>query len=119
MSEINRFTRTDWYAWAGAEKFKNGTDPLIYTQSLNDGKVELTMIGDRYGVDIYLTADEFNTDESEQYYWTIDEPMQSVRAEGIMRAVSEKLKKYTYAPDLTYALDHDSEPEFEPFKFVG
>ena len=62
--KIKRFSREDWYAYAGAEKFHtDGSDPFIYTQAFNDGKIECTAIADAYGIQIFMCTASDDSDE--------------------------------------------------------
>lgn len=35
MIPMRRFTKYDWYGWAGAQRFKNGAEPLVGEMFIN------------------------------------------------------------------------------------
>lgn len=114
MSEIRRFKEEDWFCWAGAEKFSNDSDPFVYDGKI--GSVEFITIADRNGISVYISGVE---DEYEQNIWSLEKSLSALQAEGELRAFVKAMEKYEYAPDLAYALDHCSEPEFQGFVFEG
>lgn len=101
MKEYRRFTKTDWDAFAGAEKFNEKSEPFIYEKEMNDGLVGLTLIADRTGIELMMTCEEDGT-----VCYDYNKSLTSIQAEGEMRAIIKELEKYTYAPDLAYCLDH-------------
>ena len=117
MADYRRFTKEDWYGWGGATQFKNGQEPFIYEQKLNNGDVDMTVIVDAAGVSISMLC-EYD-DEPEAMTWSYEQELTSIKAEGIMRALVKKLKEYDYAPDLSYELDHQSCDEFKKFEYMG
>lgn len=52
MRELRRFTRDDWYAYAGATQFPDGTDPYITEYG------PLTIIVDGLGLQAFLEDEE-------------------------------------------------------------
>lgn len=50
--EIRRFNKNDWYTFAGAEKFEDGTDPFIAESD------SFTIIGDPNGIEIGCSSYE-------------------------------------------------------------
>ena len=110
MSEIRRFTKEDWYGWAGAENFKSGSEPFIYELELNDGAVELTAIADKNGLQVSLFCED-----EEALGWYKEMILTAIKAEGELRALVKAIEEYTYAPDLSYAIDHELNPEFKGF----
>lgn len=105
-NKVRRFTQNDWYAWAGAEKFNEKSDPWIYEQKL--GECELTAIADKNGLHIYLYSDE----EDETLGYEKSMSLTAIRAQGELIHLADELATFTYAPDLTYCLDH---PDRVPF----
>lgn len=103
MNEIRKFTRTDWDCWAGAEAFSENSQPLIYTRQLNGGEVEMNIIADRTGIQISFTSSDV---EEAMICYTKEMPLNSIRAEGELKQLALYLEAYTYAPDITYLLDH-------------
>lgn len=115
LINIREFSKTDWYGWAGATRFKNGSEPLIYEQELNEGSTSLTIIGDANGITIYMTADV--KEGTVELVWSWDTNLHNpIKAEGEMRAIIKEfnISKDSYAPDLSYALDHTDK---WPFSF--
>lgn len=53
MKSIRHFTKTDWYAYAGATVFDDGFDPFIAEFKLEDG-TEITIISDQKGYELFL-----------------------------------------------------------------
>lgn len=114
MTEYRRFDSMDWQAFAGAECFTDGRQPFIYNQSLNSGLVQLTVIADRNGLEIYL----FDDGDGDQNVWDKSiKNLTSLRAEGELKHLIEYLQKFEYAPDLAYELDHPSDKVTEGFEF--
>lgn len=114
-TEIRRFTKNDWYGWAGAEFFSDKSEPFIYEKTMNDGAVELTVIADPWGLSINLSADG----DPDIMTWGKVLDLTPIRAEGELRALVKVLDNYTYAPDLSYAIDHESDKVFEGFEYYG
>ena len=102
MSKIREFSKEDWYAWAGAENFSPNKAPLIYERKMNDGAVELIIIADRNGIELNLFAD----DDEENIGYYKEMRLSSIQAEGELSHLIDYLEQFTYAPDLTYELDH-------------
>lgn len=107
-NKIRRFTKTDWYGWAGCERFKDGSEPFIYEHNLNNGETGVIILADATGVAIYIGEDE-------DLCWIVNKPLNPVRAEGYMLALAEVIKDYSYAPSLVYDLDHKVREEFKEF----
>ena len=59
MKHVKRFEREDWYGWAGAEQFPDGSEPVIFNGVVDyRGKVEpVTVVGDRNGVEVHVGED--------------------------------------------------------------
>lgn len=112
-TEIRRFTKEDWYGWAGATQFSNGSEPFMYTKDMSDGLVELCVIADRNGISINMIADG----DPDIMTWGKALELTPIRAEGELRALVKVLDNYTYAPDLSYAIDHESDKVFEGFEY--
>lgn len=103
MADYRRFTKVDWYAWGGATKFNEKQDPFIYERELNGGLVGLTIIADKTGISIFISDNE--NDDYDIYYYK-DVEYTSIRAEGELKHLIKYIENITYAPDLTYELDH-------------
>ena len=114
MSKIRRFKKEDWYAFAGAEKFSNGSEPFIYEVELNDGAVGVTIIADANGIEIYMSGDPDN-DDCEYYAWLWEKKLLAMKAEGEMRAMIREfdLEENPYAADVSYAIDHNHKWKFD------
>ena len=106
MAKYREFTREDWYAWAGAERFSEKKEPFIYEREMNDGGVLLTIIADKNGLGIYLQLLDDSDEDSVGYYKNMR--LNSIRAEGEMKRLIEHLEKDVFecASDITYELDH-------------
>lgn len=113
MTKYRTFTKTDWYAWAGAENFSPKKEPLIYERKMNNGLVELIIIADRNGIELNLFADD--EDEGILGYYK-EMHLSSIQAEGELSHLIDYLERFTYAPDLTYELDHPSNDLTKGFK---
>lgn len=114
MADYRRFDKSDWYGFAGAERFSNGSEPFIYSKLMNDGLVELTIIADRTGIEIFMYGDGDDNPD----VWDKEIPnLSSLRAEGEMKKLIEYVKKFEYAPDLSYELDHPSNTVVEGFEW--
>ena len=109
MGKIRRFNKNDWDGFAGAEKFADGTAPFIYEQEMNEGLVaELTIVVDRNDIEITIAS----YDGQDKWVKRVENPMSSLRAEGEIYHWAEFCKGFTYAPALSYALDHSREIEY-------
>lgn len=115
MAEIRKFKKPDWEAYAGAEKFFNGTEPFIYEQEFSDAK-GVTVLADRNGIQILLFDDSY-----EDNIWMKDKELTELRALGEMRVLVSVIKSYNDLADLAYALDNPeselSDRCFQGFKF--
>ena len=55
-SAIRRFTRIDWYGWAGCERFQDDTEPFICELRMSQGLTGLVLAfksGDSEPIDIF------------------------------------------------------------------
>lgn len=116
VDRIRRFEKTDWYGFAGAQKFENGTEPFISTFTIDKKEdIEVTTIADAQGIEIYVYDDR--ADEGLIYSKDLD--LNSIQAEGELRHLVAIIDGYTNAPDLVYALDHTSNDGFKGFVVTG
>lgn len=101
---LRRFTKIDWYAFAGAEKFKDGSEPFIFESERNG--VELALIGDANMIYLVMTCPDSG---EEDMVWEEEIKANPIRIEGIMRHIIKDLNLDGdwYAPDISYILDHD------------
>lgn len=106
MADYRRFTQTDWDAFAGAERFTDKKDPFIweYSPKDNEGHVEVEVICDRNGIEIYILGDDPDDEEPLVYAKVLHKS--STQMEGELRQIIKEISQYTYAPDLAYVLDH-------------
>ena len=110
MADIRRFTKTDWYSWAGAEKFSSGTDPWIYEQELED-QTTVTAIADATGIQIIMCCDD---EEADMAVWYKEiHPFGPLRARAELYAMSVTLQNYTSAATLCYDLTHENAEAFK------
>ncbi len=109
---IRRFTKEDWFGWAGAEKFKSGSEPWIYERTIEENRVELTIIADRNGAQIILTPN----DEEEFAAWGYEQELTAIQAHGLIIALKNATEGYDQGMVLAYDLDHWRKPEFKGFK---
>lgn len=110
--KIRRFTKEDWYAYAGAEKFGENSDPWIYEQKI--GECELTAIADKNSIQVMFYSEA----EDDECAYIKQMPLNAIRAQGELIKLADELAKYDYAPDLTYALDHPDREAFKGFECV-
>ena len=113
--KITQFTKEDWYGWAGAEKFENGELPLIYKHELKNA--ELTIIGDRNGVQVAVYSEyDAGCETIEGYYtWVLSSRKEwtPIQVEGEMRALIKELNPAEkYGAEIAYTLDHIENYEF-------
>lgn len=119
LKNIRRFTQSDWYGWAGAERFSNDSEPFIYEQTLNHGIVSLIIIADRCGIGIYMVSSEDDGEEEEELSWHKDVTLTAIQAEGELRALVKAVSEFDYAPDLSYEIDHHwSNKVFDGFEIT-
>lgn len=114
MNKIRRFTEVDWYGFAGAEKFANGSEPFIYEANFSDNSANLTVVADRNGISIMI-----NTKDDDIIYFKDSHFKSSLQAEGEIRALARVIKSYTEASDLCYDLDNENFPEFRNFFLIS
>lgn len=100
---LRRFSRKDWYAFAGAEKFKDGSEPFIFYSERNG--IELSLIGDAKMIYLVMACPDSG---EEDMIWEEEIKANPIRIEGIMRHIiaSLNLEGDWYAPDISYTLDH-------------
>lgn len=58
--KLHRFTKTDWYGWAGAERFPDGSDPYIYEDPETGNAVIVSY--DSYADDIVVEVEIWKDD---------------------------------------------------------
>lgn len=104
MADYRRFTKEDWYEWAGAEKFREGKDPFIYNRELDGEDISLTIIADKNGIAIYINEDL--EDPIGYYRNDNDRVWQSLVAETELIHLIAYLNKYTDAKDILFELEH-------------
>lgn len=109
MADYRRFTKVDWYGWAGATKFPNGSQPFIYDRKFPDN-TEMTIIADATGMGIYLYEDD---EEPLSFYK--DKPWCSVIAKGEIRHVIEYLSSYNDAAGISFELQHPQDDSVKDF----
>ena len=116
MTSIRTFTKHDWDAFAGAECFENGSQPLIFEAELNDGQSCLTVIADRTGLEIYIQSVE---EYSEDVWSKGIKNLSPLRARGEMEHLISYFNRseYTHAPNIAYELDHPSDKITEGFQY--
>ena len=106
MSDIKRFTELDWAAYAGAQKFQDGTDPFFYERVLNDGLFGLNIIADAEGLEIVL----FGTGMPEPITFIKEYPLRhALVAEGELKHLIAHLQNLTEACEVAYELNHPSD----------
>lgn len=59
--KLHPFTKNDWYGWAGAERFPDGSDPYIYEDPDTGNTVIVSY--DSYSDDIVVEVDIWGEDE--------------------------------------------------------
>lgn len=112
MENYRRFEKLDWDAYAGAEKFSNGSEPFIYEQELNEGRTGVSIIADKNGIQISVFNEDF-----EENTWLKSIELTACRAEGEMRQLVKVIRNFTDAPDIAYELDHPSHVPTTGFVF--
>jgi hypothetical protein len=110
MNKIRRFTEVDWYGFVGAEKFANGSEPLIYEDPFANNSANLTVVADRNGVSIMI-----DTENDDIIYFKESHFKSSLQAEGEIRALARVIKSYIEASVLCYDIDNENFPEFKNF----
>ena len=115
MADIRRFEKEDWYGYAGAEVFKDKTSPFISNIKMNDGAVDVMVVADANGLEI----DVYSSNGESVLTWRKERQLSSIQAEGELNHLVPYLDRYSYAPDLTYALDHPDDDIIEGFEFLG
>ena len=116
LDSIRRFKKTDWYGFAGAQKFKNGTEPFISVFTIDPKEdIEVTAIADAQGLEIYVYDDR----SGEGLIYSKDLDLNSIQAEGELKHLVTALDGYNNAPDLVYAIGHASDDAFEDFFLSG
>lgn len=90
--KIKRFTKQDWYAFSGAEKFEDGTDPLTAENE------HFKIIADVQGIEIYVE------DSDDIIMVEAVKPLKVNQAEAVMKGIIQILENF--------------EPE-DAVKFIG
>ena len=104
---IKRFSKNDWYQYGGAERFKDGSEPFIFSTERNGVCIDL--IGDARGVELNIYGNRDQDDyEDEEMIWTEDIKTTPKKMRAILKNI---IKAYNldgdwYAPDISYNLDH-------------
>lgn len=113
--EYRRFTKEDWYGFAGCEKFSDGSEPFIYDHEFEDD-TSVTVTIDRYQIDVIMYSET-----EEMYAWVYDrrQSFSSMIAEGYMRKLVESIERFSFGSELCYELDHPTEEIFKGFQYIG
>ena len=121
--EYRRFTKTDWYGYAGAEKFADGSQPFMASVDFEDGAGAI-IISDANGIGIDLYRAD--TDENKELGIDVYDPVSFMRekqadklpessliAEAELRELLKAVDLQPTVFDLVYELLH---PQYEAFK---
>lgn len=122
--EYKRFTKEDWYGYAGCEKFHDGSDPFIYEKELeSDGSIKIfvTVIVSQEAIDIEIGRMNMETKTDLTMAWVKQNPedFNSMKAEGYMRKIVEAISKFPNGSDLCYELDNPEEKVLKGFEYCG
>lgn len=85
MSNVFRpFDKNDWYGWAGAEPFLDGSSPMIADAKAVDGR-DVVILLDRNGIEInFLPLEDSETSDPEVWMMDEDNPaLAKMIAEGL------------------------------------
>lgn len=107
--KIRQFTKEDWYGWTGAERFEDGSEPLIFTADLSGAGIKI--IGEHQAVAVMVTLDK----GYKMYQWVyLTDEWTPLQAEGEMRALIKALKldENSNPADIAYMMDHMKNYEF-------
>ena len=116
MEGYRRFTKEDWYGYAGSECFSDGSQPFFYEEQINSEDTGYIIIVDKNGIQVQLVVEGSSADN----IWLKDtSTLTALRAEGYMRKLIEYFKKYDNLADLAYELDHPSDEITKGFEFAG
>lgn len=118
MNKIRRFTKEDWYTYAGCENFSKDQPPLIAEIELQHNS-EIIILADKNGIEIDLSGQGECGDWGVDGYHKDIENLTAMRAEGELRALIKALAGYELACDVAYELDHPSCEATKGFQSVG
>lgn len=103
IGQIRRFTKTDWYGYAGAEKFNASSDPIICEGTLDD--CDITIIADKNGVSVDLFCNKGLCHNKEvTYCWDLED-LNALRALGCMGRIRNKFLEINSLEELIYFLE--------------
>lgn len=120
--EYRRFTKTDWYGYAGAEKFEDGSQPFMASVDFEDGAGAI-IVSDANGIGIDLYRAD--TDENKELGIDVYNPVSFIRehanrlpessliAEAELRELLKAVDLQPTVFDLVYELLH---PQYEALK---
>jgi hypothetical protein len=74
------FENTDWWGYSGAERFPDGSDPIISEIASTDESVQVTFIVDGKGAEICRMTDDPETDAQR---WILETTLFATQAEAI------------------------------------
>lgn len=111
MNKIRRFTELDWYAFVGAEKFADGSEPFIYEATFTDDLTNLTVVADRNGISINI-----NTEDDNIIYFKDSHFESSLQAESEIKTLVTLIESYTEVSELCYDIDNFS--KFSEFAII-
>ena len=115
--DYRRFTNTDWYGYAGAEKFDNGSQPFIAEVYLTGGEAYIVADANGIGVDFYSGEEEVDgpvTFVKESNPKGL--PESSLVAEAELRALLKAIESKETIFDLVYSLLHPDDEAFKGFE---
>lgn len=117
--KIRRFTKTDWYGYAGAERFNDGSAPFIYETTLDDGQAEVVIIADKKGVEIDLVSEEDTSLGASTCGWSKMIPLSPLLAMGEMRNAVRFVESFTNAADMGFHLYNGYAESMKGFEYGG
>ena len=114
--ELKEFTKTDWYGYAGVERFADGSEPMIAGVDVTDNS-GVTVIADRTGVEVNINYDA--GDEGDKYFaYSIELGNMSKSlviefAKSVVDRINELLDNCNNCYELKGKLESEWEVEFD------
>lgn len=117
--KIRRFTKTDWYGYAGAERFNDGSAPFIYETTLDDGETEVIIVADKNGVMIEIANEDYVAADLSACVWQKNVSLSPFLAVGEMRNAVRFVDSFTNAADMGFQLHNGYAESMKGFEYDG
>lgn len=86
MARVHRFSQDDWYAFAGCDKFGDGSDPYTVLVDTRDG-TRVQLVADPNGIGAFYER----ADNHRLQAWTLDRALKPAAAKTTIAKIAKRL----------------------------